>query len=293
MYERILVPLDGSELAEQALRYAETVARRCNSEVILFTACTPGDWLHRPLRAYLESKAKEFKSSGIKVSTKVVQGSPATEILNFAKNDDIGLIIISSHGRTGATLWVLGGVANKVLRRSRGPTLLVRSSKSERLVPNKELRKILLPLDGSEFAEAAIPYVENLAKGPDNEVVLLTVVEPISIPLFAVHSGGFDWEKYEKDVMSKVEKEARHYLTRKENSLRDKGLAVSSAMLIGKPAKTILQYAEDNSIDLIGLSSHGLSGITKWVYGSTASKIIEGSSKPVLLIRPPVSGLGT
>jgi len=190
VYERILGPLDGSELAEGALHYAETLARRCNSEAILFSVCTPGEWMQRPLKAYLESRARELESSGVQASAKVVQGSPAIEILNFAENNDIGLIIISSHGRTGPTLWVLGTVANKVLRRSRVCTLLVRSGRSEKVAADKELRKILLPLDGSQFAESSIPYVENLAKGPGNEVVLLSVIEPVTHPLFAVHSGG-------------------------------------------------------------------------------------------------------
>ncbi len=244
----------------------------------------PGDCLERPLRAYLEKRAGELQSLGIKASQLVTQGNPADEILDFAEKNDIGLIIISTHGRTGISHWALGSIASKVLQRSRIPVLLIRSTESEAVVSEKELRKILLPLDGSQFAEAIIPCVEGLAEGMDSEVMLLKVVEPTEPPRWAT-SGA--WPEWEKDFIAKMEKEAKHYLSERESALRNKGMKVGSASLLGKPTQTILQYAEDNSVSLIALATHGFSGITKWAYGSVASRIIEGSSKPVLLMRPP------
>lgn len=286
MYERILVPLDGSELAERALLYVEGVAGRLHSEVILLTAYVPGEGLERPLRAYLEKRAEELRSLGIKASPLVIQGNAASEILDFAEKNDIGLIVISTHGRTGPGVWAMGSIANKVVQKSRIPTLLIRSTELERVVAKKDLQKILVPLDGSQFAESIIPCVEGLAKGRDNEVILLRVIEPIKPPHFTIAEEGADWQNYEKRFMAKAEKEAKRYLGKEESVLKDRGVKVSSASLLGKPAQTILQYAEDNSVSLIALATHGFSGITKWAYGSVASKIIESSSKPVLLIRP-------
>ena len=293
MYKRILVSLDGSELAEGALPYAERVAIRLHSEVILLTVCAPGDWLERPLRAYLEKRAGELSSLGIKASALVVQGNVAHEILDFAEKNDINLIIISTHGHTGPSIWPLGGVTNKILQKSRLPILLISSRELETVLREKELRKILVPLDGSQFAEAIVPHVEDLVKGMGNEVILIRVIEPVQIPDVVRYTAGFDEQKYEKEFTSKAEREAKRYLSKKESALRNKGVKVSSTSLLGMPAQTILQYAEDNSVSLIALSTHGFSGITRWAYGSVASKIIESSSKPVLLVRPPLPSLNT
>jgi nucleotide-binding universal stress UspA family protein len=293
MYERILVPLDGSELAEGALPYAEGIATRLHSEVILLTTCTPGDCLERPLRAYLEKRAGELSSLGIKASPLVVQGNAADEILDFAGRNDINLIIISTHGCTGLSIWSLGSIANKVLQKSHIPILLIRSRELETVLREKELQRILVPLDGSQFAEGVIPYVEGLSKGMDSEVILITVNEPLQIPDIVRHTAGFDGEKHEKELTVRTEKQVKRYLSKKESALRDKGVKVSSTSLLGQPTQTILQYAEDNSVSLIVLSTHGFSGVIKWAFGSTASKIIESSPKPVLMVRPSLPSLKT
>lgn len=291
MYERILVPLDSSELAERALPFAEGLARKLHGEVILLTAHILGDPFERLLRAYLEKRVVELQSLGIRASSLVVEGNAANEILDFSEKNGIGLIIISSHGRAGPSIWPLGSVANKVLQRSRIPVLLIRSGQLEEVIAERELQKILVTLDGSQFAEEIISYVEGLAKEMGSEIILLRVIEPIKFPYLETYDA--ECERYEKDFMARAEKEARHYLSKKENTLRDKGVKVSSTLLIGKPAETILQYARDNSASLIALATHGFSGITKWAYGSIASKLIERSPKPILLVRPPLPGLDT
>ena len=293
MYRRILVPLDGSKLAEGALPYVEGVATRLHSEVILLTVCAPGDCFELPLKAYLEKRAGELSSLGIKTSPVVVQGNAANEILNFTEKNDINLIINSTHGHTGPSIWPLGSIANKILQKSRIPLLLIRSRELETVLREKELLKILVPLDGSQFADGVIPYVEGLAEGMDSEVILITVNEPLQIPDVVRHTAGFDEKKYENELTAKTERDVKGYLSKKESALRNKGVQVSSTSLLGMPAQTILQYAEDNSISLIALSTHGFSGITKWAYGSVASKIIQSSSKPVLLVRQPLPSSNT
>jgi nucleotide-binding universal stress UspA family protein len=293
VYKRILVPLDGSGLAEGALPYAEGVAIRLHSEVILLSICPPGGWFERPMKAYLEKRAGELSSLGIKASPLVAQGNAADGILDFAEKNDIDLIIISTHGHTGPSIWPLGSITSKILQKSRTPILLIRSRELEAALREKELRKILVPLDGSQFAEGIIPYVEDLTEGMDNEVILIRIIEQAQIPDVVRYTAGFDGKKYEDELIARAEKEAKRYLSKKESALRNKGVEVSSTSLLGMPAQTILQYAEDNSVSLIALSTHGFSGITKWAYGSVASKIIESSSKPVLLVRPPLPSLNT
>jgi nucleotide-binding universal stress UspA family protein len=290
MYERILVPLDGSKLAEQAIPYAEWLARKFNSEVIVITVCLGGDPLERTLKEYIERRAEKIQPRGIKARSACIEGEPAASIIDFAGENDVSLIAISTHGRTGVSQWLLGSIANKVVQRSHIPVFLVRSSQPAKTPADKELRRILLTLDGSQFSEAIIPYVEKLAKVTGSEVTLLRVVEPAKLPQLAAYAGR---EKYEKDFIDKLKKEAKRYLDKKKAALARKGIKVNSALLEGNADETILQYAEDKSVNLIALTTHGFSGITKWAYGSVASRIIEGSSKPTLLVRPPLPALKT
>jgi len=285
MYDRILVPLDGSELAERTIPYVAELSQRLGSEAILFTVFTAHEHLERPLKAYLEKKAQELTSLGVKARIVVSQGNAAAEILTFAEKNEVGLIALSSHGRTGVKLWTMGSVTHKVLQRSHSPVLLVRSDVPQTETGAGKLEKILVLLDGSEFSESTLPFIERIAGCRETEVYLLRVIEPVATPHLAVHAGGFDWEKYEKDLAAHLEKETKHYLQRKENSLRGKAVTVTSIVLAGKPTHVILEYAEDKAFDLIALSTHGLSGITKWVYGSVAAGIIERSSNHIFLVR--------
>lgn len=284
MYERILVPLDGSELAEAALPYVQGLAERLNSEVILFTVCAQGEWLERPLRAYLEKRAEELQSLGVKASPLIVEGDPAYEILNFSQENNIGLIAISTHGRTGISRWALGSIANKVLQKSHIPLYLVRSKGIEEVLEERKLRRILIPLDGSPFAEGVVPFAEEIAAGV-SEIILLRVIEPFrlpQVPSFYVSN----LEKIEKDYRDNAERETEQYLNKYYIALQEKGIKVSSVRLHGSPSEIILKYARDNPVDLIAISTHGYSGVTRWAFGSVASKIIEESTKPLLLIRP-------
>jgi len=290
MYEKILVPLDGSELAEQAIPYVEQMAQRLRSEVILITVCLPGEPLERALTEYVERRAEKIQSLGVKTRSLCIEGEPATSIINFAEKNKVGLIVISTHGKTGVSHWPLGSIASKVVQGSHMPVFLVRSSHPGKTPADKELRNILVTLDSSRFSEAIIPYVEKLAKSMNSEVTLLRVIESAKLPQLAAYR---DREKYEKEFMAKMEREAERYLDKKKTALAGKRIKVNSAFLTGKPVETILQYSEEKSFNLVALTTHGFSGITKWAYGSVASKIIEGSPKPVLLVRPPLPALKT
>ena len=288
MYEKILVPLDGSELAERALPYVAELAKRLGSEAILLTVATPGDPSERILRSYLQRRVDELRSLGARASLAVVPGDAAKVILDFANTNAIDLIVVSAHGRGGPGVWPMGSIANKVLQRSRIPMILVKGESPETVMAEKGLRRILLLLDGSQFAEAVIPYAQVLAQAMGSEVTLLQVVEPVQLPRIKGYAAGFDEKKYEKELTTRAERKAKRYLSQKGSALEGEGIKVTTVSLLGKPSDIILQYAEDKPASLIALATHGMSGIAKWAYGSVASKIIEASSKPVFLVRPPL-----
>jgi len=175
------------------------------------------------------------------------------------------------------------------VQRSHIPVLLIRSSQQEVTAADAKMRKILVTLDGSRFAEAVIPYVENLARALESQVMLLRVVEPLGLPQLAAYR---EREDYERQFTTRLEREAQRYITRKKNTLRTKGINVDSVLLRGNPVDVIMRYAEDESASLIAMTTHGFSGIARWAYGSVAAKVIEVAPKPVLLVRPPLPAAG-
>ena len=140
-------------------------------------------------------------------------------------------------------------------------------------------RKILVPLDGSELAECVLPHVKAVASGSDRgKVVLLGIVEPLP----AGTPPAVDFEVVQKAGV----KEAEKYLARIQAKLSKEGLNVEVEVLTGRPAETITDFVRREKVDLVALATHGRSGISRWVFGSVADKLVRSLSVPVLLIRP-------
>jgi nucleotide-binding universal stress UspA family protein len=293
MYERILVPLDGSGRAEHALPYAEWIAKRLNSTVTLLTGCAQNDPMLRALSVYLDKQADDVRKLGIEVNSSCVFGDIAEEILDSAEKNRIGLIVMTSRGASGTTRWSLGGVALKVVLHTSTPILLVRTAERHAARLAEGVRSILVPLDGSPVAESILPHIQDLALATGLEVILLQVTVPIGYP--AVARDNVEADKHEKDVKDLNETRAaatRFYLTEREKELASKGVKVSTVSLTGKPASDlILQYISDNPIGMTALATHGFSGISKWAFGSVAIDILEGSTRPLLLLRPPLPSI--
>jgi nucleotide-binding universal stress UspA family protein len=147
-------------------------------------------------------------------------------------------------------------------------------------------QKMLVPLDGSELAECVLPHVKAIAAGCGiGQVVLLRVVEPIPVET----PPAVDFE-----VIQKADaKAAEGYLARIKTQLSKEGLSVEAKVLTGRPAETITDFAQRNKVDLIAIATHGRSGISRWIFGSVADRIVRSVSAPVLLIRPKGCESGT
>ena len=293
MYERILVPLDGSGRAEHALPYAEWIAKRLKSTVTLLTGCAQNDPMLRPLSVYLDKEAEDVRKLGIEVNSSCVFGDIAEEILDSAEKNRIGLIVMTSRGASGTTRWSLGGVALKVVLHSNTPILLVRTAERHVARLEEGVRSILVPLDGSPVAESILPHIQDLALATGLEVILLQVTVPIGYP--AVARDNVEADKHEMDVKKLNETRAaatKFYLGEREKELSSNGVKVSTVSMTGKPAsELILQYISDNPIGMTALATHGFSGISKWAFGSVAIDILEGSTRPLLLLRPPLPSI--
>jgi nucleotide-binding universal stress UspA family protein len=143
-------------------------------------------------------------------------------------------------------------------------------------------KKVLVPLDGSKFAECVLDHVKSIASGCSvSEVVLLFVLEPLPGVTYEVPAEWFDEARKQGLNFGK------EYLKKVSDDLISSGIVASSVVLPGVAADTILEYSQENGIDLITISTHGRSGLTRWVFGSVAERVIHQSSIPVLIVSPP------
>jgi nucleotide-binding universal stress UspA family protein len=284
MWEKILVTLDGSDLAELALPYAEELAAAFGSEVLLLYVSEPAESQYRHMhQLYIEDVAGQLKGGVKKVTPVILDGTPAKEIIDYAEKNKVSLIIMASHGRSGIMPWAAGSVANKVLHSASMPLLLVRAARPPKRAKGKHiLNRVLLPLDGSEAGEAAMPYVQELMNRLGAEAILFGVVPP-GKHIRTV--GGLDYVLYPEQDLKQVKTEAREYLDKVYQQLKGEKGRVRVELKAGDIAREIIDYAKRTRASLIAISSHGHSGIAKWVFGSIAHKIVQASDVPVLVVR--------
>lgn len=290
MFERILLPLDGSRLAELAIPYGEELAGRLGSEVILLHAC-PSQ--HEPFshmqELYLDGmvntmqrqiKRKLPRCEGYRVRAEVIFGEPPDVICDYVQKNEIGLVILATHGASGLKVWMLGSVADKVIRAVNIPTLLIRAEKGRPVEGKKSLvSRILLPLDGSDTSKIAVPYALELAKRLKASITLYRMAEEAyryTVPVT------IDWAQ----VDAAQEKRVRNYLTEVESDLRREGVPVTHAVTLGTdPAVEILEQQRKTKADLVVMAIRGRSPVVRWVFGSTAEKVLLNGDLPLLLVR--------
>jgi nucleotide-binding universal stress UspA family protein len=307
MFKRILVPLDTSEMAEIALPYAEEMAVKNGSEVILMHVRTSADTQTNPEHkiyldrtgAAVEERIKKSPNfpPGEKVKiVPIISGKPSIlanppeEILEYAEKESVNLIIIATHGRTGLGRWTMGSTANKVARSASCPILLIRAGAAKQ--ENPHFGKILVTLDGSKPSEAVIPYIEYLATRLKSDVILFNAVEPpYHIVTFTDGSGyygsaGIIKVPYTTEEMKPLVEVAEKYIRDINDKLASKGIKTSYQIKIGSAAEEIMNIEDRLRPDLVVMSTHGHSGFGRWEHGSITDKVLHAGHTPLLLIRP-------
>jgi nucleotide-binding universal stress UspA family protein len=310
MYKKVLIPLDGSEIAEILFAYAKELAGRLNLDILLLHVCTPEEYeLHPMHRMYVEhavvlmrqhylavrahaSEGREKKQ--IYVRGILAIGSPAEEILRCADDNNVDLIIMAAHGHSPMKRWSMGSVAAKVLRTSRVPVWLIRAGIPYEVIHDRYPRvTVLVPLDGSELAEVVFPHLEALAEQRGIErvdVALLRVCEPIIIPPGYEVDVSEDWASYVEQHLARAREEAEKYLADVAKGFEAIGMRVKTLVKVGQPAEEIIAYADAHPLNLVVMSTHGWSGHSWWPWGSVTGKVLENISSPLLLVRPQKMG---
>ena len=291
MLKTILVPLDGSSAAEIVFPFVEEIAARLGSKIILVTAAEPKPTdLYRLYDSYLEQVKEQIqtqlKDYGVdkvtELYSKVLPGSPADEILQYAEQADVDLIVMASHGSSRHGPWLLGNIAAKVLRVSRKPVLLIRAPAGNIALQEKRIiKRILVPLDGSVTGEAAISFAETLGQALGAELVLYRVLEPLTMWAGYVGADGYIPQGFFEDRKAS----AIAYLEGVRERLRERGLITAIEVEAGPPADLIIDYSKSKAIDIIAMSTHGRSGIGRWVFGSVTDKILHSGDAAVLVVR--------
>ena len=291
----ILVPLDGSDLAERALTVAAELARRGGSALRLVHVHLPvaANPIHveglpvidehfRSLgrdheQAYLE-RVRDRLAAGVSTSVALLDGPPATTLADDARTKGAGLIVMTTHGRGGIERALLGSVADELVRISPVPLLLVRDGRGG---VSSHFRRIVVPLDGSPLSERILEHALYLAHSDlPAELVLINVVQPPP-------RGNWAGNAPSEGDTAPHEENARRYLDGVARRLTAAGARVQASVLVSADvASAVVNFARDENADVIALATHGRSGLRRLALGSVADRVVRTTTTPVLVVRP-------
>ena len=304
-FRSILVPLDGSPFAEQAVPLASRIAQRSGSKLRLAFVhklpAAPVDAVAAKLftsiealtrkaeRAYLRRVQAKLREGGIRLSSAVtLTGDPGPALAQYAGEMAIDLVVMATHGRGGIRRAWLGSVADHLIRHLEIPVLLVRPTEGAAPPSSLGAGRILVPLDGSPLAEEALEVGATLARIWDTEVTLLQVVPPVlptPDPALPVPSA------YDEELTEMCRAQAQDYLDDIVERLRAQGLRATGVAAVGWSAvDSILDVARPEHIALVVLATHGRGGLRRLALGSVADKLVRGADVPVLVWRPAAGG---
>jgi len=305
MFEKILLPLDLSEASEIVVPYAEELAGKLGSEIILYYVRAQGhEELEHFFLNYLDSLAENIKqrvrkksAKEIKVTTEVATGEPSQNICELVSKNKIDLIIMASVSAAGLKIGkMLGSVTDHVCHTVPIPVLLVRPQRAQLTTKRNLFNKILIPLDGSELSKRALTVGQEAAAQLNIPIVLFEMATMVYPSRGTPYINGTDYIKvneldeqvieYNYAKMNQAEERGvLAELISIEKKLRDKGLTVDYRITSGiDAAKEIIQISKEVGTDLIIMSTHGRSGLNRWLMGSVAEKVLRYGEVPLLLI---------
>jgi nucleotide-binding universal stress UspA family protein len=306
MLHTLVVPLDGSSFGEHAVPYALSLARRNGAAVHLvhvYESLFDGVEGCGPLDEKALSDAERYLANvtqrlsamgGVNITSKLLQGSVARAIHDYATQARADLIVMTTHGRSRAVRFWLGSIADKLIRRMPVPLLLVRPGDAlPELHRDVFFQNILVPLDGSAFAEKVLEPLRPIAQVQQSNVIFLQAIPPTvlhaeePLPMAATAIDPVLMQQLEM-LQAQKRKQAEAYLQRMAAQwAASPGQARTCLVEHAQPATAVLEQAQALQVDLIALATHGRGGFSRMFLGSVADKIVRGSSLPVFVYHPP------
>lgn len=302
MFNRIVVPLDRSSLAECVLPHVVAVARPSGANVTLVhvldpvsqntrpQTVDPFDWQIRKAEAetYLKDIAQKLADSDLSVERVILEGKGAERIVEYAHNQDADLIVMSSHGQSGISGWNVSSVVQKVILRAQTSIMIIRAYQtSDTMIGELKYQRIMMPLDGSQRAECVLPLVTNLAQFHHAQILAVHVVPKPEMPRRTPLS------QEDIELADQITERNRLAAVAYMDELKERAeLPLDTRILISENvARTLHEEVDENKVDLVVLSAHGYSGETRWRYGRTVVSFLNYGSKPLLVYQdlPPES----
>lgn len=293
MFTKILMPTDFSVNAQQAMRYATMLAKKLNSHLTLLHVMTvheedPYNPVHnfpdlKDFYDHIEKTAtSQLENIEIDVEhyhTEAIRGiSPADEIIKYADEHDFDLIIMGTHGRAAIAHFLMGSVAERVVRHARCPVITVAHQERE-IYGIPKIQKIVIPIDFSDFSRKVLEYSLKLAGAFGAQIDLVHVIDQRVHPSYYIVG-----QEYFMTVEPDLPEKALNTLKEFVAGVLPSGVEVTYNILEGVPHDEVVTYAEKKRIDLIMMTTHGLSGLEKMLIGSTTEKVVRKSHCPVFTV---------
>jgi nucleotide-binding universal stress UspA family protein len=277
MYSKILIPLDGSLLAEQVYPHVIEIARKFSSEINLVSVCEPGETESvTACELYINKEANQLRhileDQSLQVKATILEGNPGEKILEYAKQNLNDIIMLSSHGRSGIQPWSLGTTVDKILHITSIPLIVIRIQENSVLTHTSIFKRIMVPLDGSTAGASIIGYILELVQKIPAEVILIQVIEK-GHHLHTI--GGLSYIQYKDQDLGLKRNTTQAYLENTAALFRETQAHVTTIIKYGDPAEEIIKYATETDTTLIALTSHIHSVMETWFYGSVTHKIIQ------------------
>lgn len=293
MIKRILLPLDGSRFAEAAIPLTRSLVTAANAELhlVLVHETLPSvdeqtyeellTWARMGEDRYLSEAAGRIGTEDEPCRHAILQGVPAEAIAEYARENAIDLLVLSTHGWGAVKRFWLGSVADRLIRECRSPVLLVRPAEDGTAITG--IHSMLVALDQSGFGEAVLPVAVDLALTLEAEIKLLNVVQP-HLQAQSIPEGYM--APWDPAIAEQMSREATAYVGAVAAGLRERGCPVVPRVVVGGVvADAILEQAEQGA-DVVALATHGKEGVARLLLGSVADKVIRGSRSAVLVAHP-------
>lgn len=296
MFKRILVPLDGSKLAECVLPHLVAIAQICEPEVQLLRVLEPFDasarmrmidpveWQIRRAEAegYLTEIAERLQAAGLQVFTNLIDGRPSEQIIEIANSWDADIILMSSHGVSGISPWNVSSVVQQVIMRARRSLMIIRAYQPVTAeLTGLHYAKIFLPLDGSQRAEMPLMLAETLANAHNSQILVAHVVRQPELPRRTPPSQE-DLQLVNR-LTERNREEAVQYLEDVQSRL---SLTIQTLLEVSPSiTRSLHQIVDENNIELTVISAHGYSGDTCCPYGSVGLSFLVYGSTPLLILQ--------
>jgi nucleotide-binding universal stress UspA family protein len=300
LINHILVPLDGSTLAECVLPHISAIAPVTNARVTLVhvmeplqtsgagPAVDPVEWHLRKQNSekYLGQVVDRLKEAGLLgVEYAILEGNPANSVVDLARSKDVDLIILSTHGQSGLSGWNVSSVVQKILLRSYTSILLVRAYlPSSAEMTKVHYKRLFLGLDGSHRSEFVLPFAISLAQYHNSHLIIETVIERPQ-PINRLPPSDQDVELLDKFV-EKNSQAASHYLNQLIAQFARKEIKITAHVSTGGNAVSVLHdMADESNADLILLAAHGSTGERRWPYGSVTTSFIAYGNTSLMIMQ--------